>query len=245
MIVIRSLVFNVLLYAWIVVNLLLLLPWRLPLTRLSMQNGVRIWARGCLAMLGATAHLRYEIRGREHMPSGPAIIAAKHQSMWDTIVFHALFPDPIYIQKKELMQLPIWGVLATKAGMISIDRAGGASALKAMLRAGRAAIERGSSIIIFPEGTRRPVDAPPDYHPGVVAIYNEAGASVVPVALNSGLFWPRRKFLRRPGVVTIEFLPHIPPGLKRGEFMAALQGAIEPATDRLVAEARERFPYLR
>lgn len=244
MILIRSLLFNVLLYAWIVFNVLVLLPWRLVLPRMSMQRGVGLWARISLWLFAVVCGTRYEVRGREHIPQGPAIVTAKHQSMWDTIVFHALLADPIYILKRELMRLPLWNALARRAGMISVDREGGATALKNMLRAAKAAIERGSTIVIFPEGTRRPVDAPPAYHPGVVAIYNETGATVVPVALNSGLYWARRSFWRRPGVVTIEFLPSIPPGLKRHEFMAALQNAIEPATDRLVAEARTRFPHL-
>jgi 1-acyl-sn-glycerol-3-phosphate acyltransferase len=134
-----------------------------------------------------------------------------------------------------LLRIPLFGQFLVKANMIAIDRSAGARALKQMVRRASEEVRRGRQLVIFPEGTRRPVGAPPHYKAGVALIYSDCGVPCLPVALNSGLFWPRRTFLRFPGTLVVEFLDPLPPGLPRDEFLARIEGGIEEATDRLVA----------
>ncbi|HEX9569826.1 MAG TPA: lysophospholipid acyltransferase family protein, partial [Rhodospirillales bacterium] len=187
------------------------------------------------------AGIGYEVRGRERLPEPPCILAVKHQSAWDTLIWHLIADDPAIVMKRELLALPIYGAYCRKTEMIAVDRKAGASAMRAMLEAARAAAAAGRPIVIFPQGTRTapgtPTAAAP-YLPGVSALYRGLGLPVVPVALNSGLFWPRRSFLRRPGRIVLEYLEPIPPGLPRAAFMAELEGRIETATRRLEVEAR-------
>jgi 1-acyl-sn-glycerol-3-phosphate acyltransferase len=207
-----------------------LLPWR-P----AVELGVRVWAMGTLAMLRAICRLDHRVVGRENLSDRPVVIAAKHQSAWDTIVFLALLDRPAYVLKKELMQIPFYGWYTRRAGMISVDREAGGSALKQLMRQAEKTLGCGRSIVIFPQGTRVAPDADAPYQPGVVALYRHLNVPVVPVALNSGLFWRRRAFVRRPGTITLEFLPAIVPGLPKGEFAAVLRDRIEAASRRLIA----------
>jgi 1-acyl-sn-glycerol-3-phosphate acyltransferase len=199
---------------------------------------VRTWARAGIWLVGAIAGTRVEVRGRDNLPAGAAIVAAKHQSTFETFALVPQFPNPTLVVKRELRWIPIFGQYMVKAGMILVDRSAGLSALRHLAASARAEIAKGRDIIIFPEGTRRPPGAPPDYHPGVAHLYRALGVPVVPVALNSGLFWPRRTFLHYPGTIVIEFLPAIPPGLDARRFMERLQADIEAASDRLACEAR-------
>jgi 1-acyl-sn-glycerol-3-phosphate acyltransferase len=198
----------------------------------------RLWQRGVQRLLAVLAGLTYEVRGRERIPATPAIFAFKHQSAWETLVLLLVLKDPAIALKRELTQIPLFGWYLLRAGMIRIDRAGGARALRALVDDARAALARGCSIVIFPEGTRAPVGERNPYHPGVAALYRQLDCPVVPVALNSGLFWRRRGFIKRPGRIVVEFLPPIAPGLDRKAFMAELEQRLEGATERLIAEAR-------
>lgn len=233
----RSLLFNCAFYAWstalAVAGLpLLLLPpgW--------LRAYARFWMGGTAWLLRHAVGLTHEVRGRERLPSGPAIYAVKHQSAWETLVLLLLLPDARIALKRELTLIPLFGWYCLHAGMIRIDRGAGARAMRSLIEGARGALGSGADVIIFPEGTRVAPDAHLPYHPGVAALYLHLGRPVVPVALNSGLFWPRRAFLKRPGRIALEFLSPIGPGLKRRDFMAALEAALEPATVRLVAEAR-------
>ncbi len=217
---------------------LLLLP------RPVMTSAARFWLRGVMAVMRATVGLSFEIRGTENLPRGPAIVAAKHQSAFETFAFHLILDDPAYVLKRELTWIPFFGWYLAKSGVVAIDRAAGAKALKAMVKGAGAARDENRPVVIFPEGTRTPPGTRRPYHSGVAMLYGALGVPVVPVALNSGLFWGRRTFTKRPGVVTVEFLAPIPPGVDRKRFMAQLEESIETATDRLVAEARRRFPDL-
>ncbi len=202
----------------------------------------RFWMHGLQVVLRLVVGLSYEVRGRNRLPSGPAIIASKHQSAWETLIFHVLVPDLAVGLKYELTRIPIFGWYLMRGGAIRIDRGGAARALRSLVDGARAAAARGVSILIFPEGTRRAPEDPPDYKPGVAALYTALDLPVVPVALNSGLFWSRRSFMKRPGRITVEFLEPIPPGLDRRTFMAELQRRIETATARLVAEGSAPGP---
>jgi 1-acyl-sn-glycerol-3-phosphate acyltransferase len=195
----------------------------------------RRWSQVTLWGLKILAGLDYEVRGE--IPKQAVLVAAKHMSMWDTIALYLLLHDCAMVVKRELLRIPFYGWYIKRARVISVDRDGHASALRKMAEEARRAISQGRSIVIFPEGTRKKPGAAPDYKPGVAGLYNQLGVACVPVALNSGLFWTG--FLKNRGHIVIEFLPAIPAGLKRAEFMRALQERTETATARLIAEGRD------
>jgi 1-acyl-sn-glycerol-3-phosphate acyltransferase len=232
----RSLAFNLALYCCTVVEAILGLPVFL-LSRRSAYRFGRAWAAAMLRLCAVTTGLDYEVRGREHLPKGPAIIAMKHQSAWDTFAVAVIFDDPAIVVKQELMWIPFYGWYLWKAGMIAVDRKAGAPALRKLVAAGRAAAALGRPIVIFPEGTRTAPGTHRPYQPGVAALYRQLDLPLVPVAVNSGLFWGRRRFLKRPGRITVEILPPIPPGGERHQVMQELERRIEAATTRLVAKA--------
>lgn len=233
---VRSILFNVWFFGTLAVCLMLLwLFFLFPYT--VMVAAIRQWARVALWGLKAIVGLDWTVRGMERLPSGPVIIAAKHQSAWDTVAPLLLFPDAAWVMKKELGRIPFWGWYARKCGSIFVDRSAGLSALKKLAAGALDRLAAGRSVLIFPEGTRTPPGQPPAYAPGVAALYTQANAPVVPVALNSGLFWGRRSFIKKPGTIVIEVLEPIEPGLDRKVFMKTLQDRIETATQRLIDEA--------
>ncbi|MEE9250771.1 MAG: lysophospholipid acyltransferase family protein [Alphaproteobacteria bacterium] len=234
--VFRSFLFNAAFYLWTAVLLVVLLPL-LAAPQNVVLRAVSWWSESIVRLLRVTAGVRFEVRGREHIPEEPAIIASKHQSAWDTLIFFLLLPRPTVVTKKELFLIPFYSWFVWRTGMIGVDRAGGAEALKSMVRRAAAALKAGRSVIIFPEGTRTAPGTHRPYLPGVAALYGHLKVPVVPVAVNSGLFWGRRTFVKRPGTILLQFLPAIPPGLARDDFMAELERRIETATARLEAEA--------
>jgi 1-acyl-sn-glycerol-3-phosphate acyltransferase len=197
-----------------------------------------IWTAASLGWLRISVGLTHEVRGRENLAPGAVIVAIKHQSAFDTLILNSLMVDPAIVLKRELLYLPVLGPYFTKIGMIPVDRNGGARALKAMVAMAKGARDAGRPIAIFPEGTRGAVGARLPFQPGVAALYSQLGLPIVPVALNSGLFWGRQAFLKRPGRIVVEILPAIPPGLDRRVAMALLEERISTATDRLVAAAQ-------
>jgi 1-acyl-sn-glycerol-3-phosphate acyltransferase len=241
MIVIRSLLFNLAFYLWTAFMAILWLPALLG-PRIWTARGQTIWAKGVMGLMRALAGIRIEIRGRENLPEGAALVASKHQSAWDTIIYHIVLDDPAVAMKRELFWIPVYGWYADKVRMVPIDRRGGPRAVRAMIRASQAAAKAGRPIVVFPEGTRVTPGLRAPYRPGIGGLYTQLNVPVVPVALNSGLFWPRRKFLRRPGTIVLEFLPTIAPGLKRAELITALEERLEPATDALIAEGQKAAP---
>ena len=195
----------------------------------------RQWCRLTFVGLRIFAGLGYEVRGT--VPEGRVLVASKHMSMWDTMALFMLLSNPATVVKRELMRIPFYGWYLWKAGMIPIDRSAGASALRKMSAAAEKVFAQKRPVIIFPEGTRKKPHAPPDYKPGVAALYGQVDAPCVPVALNSGLFWTGPMgFVKKRGTVVIEFLPPIPAGLPRREFMTTLEQRIEIATAALVTE---------
>jgi 1-acyl-sn-glycerol-3-phosphate acyltransferase len=236
-ILLRSLAFNLAFYPFTALVAILGLPVLLAPRRWAAAYGGG-WAVMVLKLLGWTVGLTHDVKGREHLPKGPAIIAMKHQSAWDTFAVPVIFADPAIVLKKELLLLPFYGWYLWKAGMISVDRSAGAAALKGLVAGGTRAAAAGRVIAIFPEGTRTAVGARQPYQPGVAALYRQLGLPLVPVAVNSGVFWGRRQFLKRPGRITVEILPPIAPGRDRREVMAELEERIEAATARLVAQVQ-------
>jgi 1-acyl-sn-glycerol-3-phosphate acyltransferase len=209
----------------------------LVLPRRVMVWAARKWSAANLWGLRVFAGLEYEVRGT--IPTQGVLIASKHMSMWDTLALYALLDDAAVVIKRELLNVPFYGWFASKAGMIAVDRDAHASALRKMAEQAREIAAEGRSIVIFPEGTRKNPGATPDYKPGVAGLYTQLGLPCVPVALNSGLFWTGPGgFVKKSGTIVVEFLPPIPAGLKRAEFMRTLEQHIEEVTAKLVAEGR-------
>ena len=236
MILLRSLLFNVAFYLWTGVLGVVALPFTVAPWRWTMAFGTW-WSGSVLWLARAVVGIDYELRGGEHLPAGAVIIAMKHQSAWDTLATPVLFRNPAIVAKRELLWIPCYGWYARRAGMIPVDRGAGAAALRKMIKYARRAVAQHRPIVIFPEGTRTVVAARRVYHPGVAALYSQLHLPVVPVAVNSGLFWSRRSFLKHPGRIVVEALPPIPPGWERRRFLTELQERIEAATARLVTEA--------
>lgn len=197
----------------------------------------RLWARACTALLRWIVGLDWEVRGTP--PTGAALVVAKHQSAWETLTLCLVLKEPAFVMKQALLWTPPFGPYLWKADMIAIDRSGGASALRKIVRDSKDVLAEGRPVVIFPEGTRRQPGAPPAYQSGAAALYTGLDAPATPVALNSGVFWGRNAFTKRPGTVVIEFLPEIEAGLDRRSFMARLVDEIEAATGRLVEEAEQ------
>jgi len=236
LILFRSILFNFLFYVGSVTAGLMGLPLLLGPSRyaVSFMRAVGHWNLWLLKVIAGTT---YEVRGLENVPETACVVASKHQSMWETVSLISIVDHPALVLKQELLYIPIYGWYVRKARMIAIRRSDGPKALRQMLKQASQAAEEGRHLIIFPEGTRAAPGESNPYMPGVAGLYRHLDVPCVPVALNSGLFWPRRKLLRKPGKIIIEFLPALPLGLSRKEFMAELETRIETATDRLLAEA--------
>lgn len=232
----RSILFAVVFYLTTALMLLLCSPLLFGPRSWAMA-ALKLHARICLWWLRVIVGTRMEVRGAERLPPPPFLIAAKHQSAWDTFALIPLFRDPALVMKAELMLIPFYGWFSRKFGMIPVRREAGASALREMLREARARAAAGREILVFPEGTRRPPGAPPDYKPGLTLLYDGLAIPCVPLALNSGLFWPRRRIERYPGTIVVEILEPIQPGLNRSEFRKLVVERIEAACARLLEEA--------
>jgi 1-acyl-sn-glycerol-3-phosphate acyltransferase len=241
MIVVRCFVYQVLFHLWTAVIAIGGLP-ALILPQRVVWAMSPLWSVGSFAILRIICGLGHRLEGTENIAAGPVIYASKHQSAWDTMIYPHLLKNPIVVLKKELLSIPFYGWYLTKYGSISIDRSGGAKALRAMVQEARDAIDAGRPIVVFPEGTRTAPGEHVKYQSGVAALYRELGVPVVPVALNSGLFWRRRSYIRKPGTIVIRFLPAIPPGLDRKTFMARLETEIEDAQAELVGNQIEMSP---
>lgn len=230
----RSFFFNVLFYGGTGVACFVL-AWSLVLPRRFMLAGIRGYM-GYVAWIERwVAKLHYRVEGREHVPQqGSYIVAAKHQSAWETLKLHLLFNDPAIVLKKELLNIPIWGLYARRAKLIPIDRSAGRKAAEGMLAAARQAVAEGRPIVIFPQGTRVAPGAWKDYKAGVGILYEALGVPLVPLAMNSGMFWGRQAYTKRAGCITLRFLPAIAPGLSRADGMRKLVSVLEGESDRLV-----------
>ena len=232
MILLRSVLFQILFYGVTALMAVIALPLLLAPGAWMMRYGTA-WSALMLKLLAWCVGLSFEVRGRDNLPAGPVIVGMKHQSAWDTFATPVIFDRPVIVLKRELGWIPFYGWYALKAGMIPIDRGAAAAAVRSMVaRSARAVAER-RPIIVFPEGTRTAPGAAPAYQPGIYALYRQLGLPIVPVAVNSGRYWGRRQFTKRPGRIVVEILPPIAPGGDRRAVMAALEAAIEGACARL------------
>jgi 1-acyl-sn-glycerol-3-phosphate acyltransferase len=237
MIFIRSLLFLIFFYFWLVLCLVAALPV-LWLPRKYLIIFPYMMSEGILFLLAKTVGIRHEIRGLENLGSVPGILACKHQSVWETAIWPQFTPHLSIILKQELRRVPIFGILIQRLGFISVDRKDGPRAIVKMVTLAKQVIAEGRSIMIFPEGTRSQPGRPASYQRGISALYDKLEVPVIPVALNSGLFWGRKSFLKTPGLIIMEFLPPIQPGLSKDEFMEKLVNQIETATQKLLKESQ-------
>ncbi|MEX1107494.1 MAG: lysophospholipid acyltransferase family protein [Dongiaceae bacterium] len=234
----RSLIFNLSFYGWTALMVLAGI-FLLPFSWRAMHGIGRLWSRGTMALLRILVGLDWRIEGGENITAGPAIYASKHQSTWDTLIFALLLRDPAYVLKRELLWIPLFGQLLARSRPIGVNRSAGAAALRAMLADADRAVAAGRPIVIFTEGTRTSPGERRPYHPGIAALYQRLGLAVVPVALDSGRYWGRRRFVKEPGSITITFLPAIAPGLERRAFMAELARRIEASSGVLPGQAAQ------
>ena len=239
----RSLLFNAIFFGWTAVASFFAVLAVLLFRRSRLVHRIaRFWSGVVFAFLRSLCGVDFRIRGLENLPDGPCILAAKHQSAWDTMIFAHLVDNPCFVLKRELLRIPLFGWALSQAGMVAVDRAGGAAALKRMVADVRTRLAEGRPIVIFPEGTRVAPGARRPYLPGVAALYTALRVPVVPIGLNSGLFWSRRSFLKSPGCILLELMPPIEPGLRRREFMKRLEEQVEGTSNRLIAEAGTEPP---
>ena len=238
MLLIRSLLFALAFYVTTAL-FLVLGSWLLLGPRRWAMEGLRIHGVVSVWLLRTIAGTKLEVRGQHHVPKGACLVVSKHQSAWDTFGLVPLFRDPAIVLKDELKWIPFYGWFCVKFEHILVKRDRAAVALKTMIADARDRAEQGREIVIFPEGTRRVPGAPPDYKPGYVALYEGLGLPCVPLALNSGVFWPRRSLMRYPGTIVVEFLEPIPAGLPRKAFREMLEARLEAAAQRLFEEGQQ------
>jgi 1-acyl-sn-glycerol-3-phosphate acyltransferase len=234
----RAFAFNFAFFAWTAILGTVGLPFLFTPRSVTMRFG-RFWAASVLVLLKLIVGLDHQIRGLDRVPRGGCIIAMKHQSAWDALVLPVVLGDPAVVVKRELLLLPFYGWYAARAGSIAIDRKAGAGALRRMLARARPVAAAGRPIVIFPEGTRVAPGERRAYQPGVAALYQALALPLVPAAVNSGLYWGRRSFVKRKGRIILEFLEPIPPGRTRRRLMAELERRVETATAALLREAQE------
>lgn len=234
----RSFIFAVWLYASMAVVGLVLWPFVLADDK-HVYTALRWWSHATLWGLRWIVGARVSFEGLENVPEGGALIAMKHQSMLDTIVPSLFLKRPTFIYKAELGGAPVMGAYLKK-NQIAVDRGGHAKALKSLVRGAREAVAKGRQVVIFPEGTRQPLGAAPDYKPGIAAMYKDLAIPVTPVALNTGLIWQPKGVMRSPGHVTFKILPPIPPGLSREDFMRELERVLETESEAMLPPDRRR-----
>lgn len=233
---IRSMIFNGAFYVVTALFLILGSPLLLAPRSWAMA-GLKAHAHATLLLMKWIVGTKLEVRGRENLPDGPYLIAAKHQSTWDTIALILLFPDPTLVMKAELLKIPVYGWFCTKFGMVPIRRETGPSALREMLKAAKDRASDGRQILVFPEGTRREPGAEPAYKPGILLLYDALNLPCVPIALNSGHFWPRGSLRRLPGTIVVEIHPALQAGMPRAAFKQEIIETIEQSAQQLHIEA--------
>ena len=212
--IIRSSIFYFLIYLWTLFLGIVFLPY-LILPNSYLRQLADLWISGILKMLKLTCGITYEIKNRDNIPNHAVIVASKHQSTFETLLLFKLIKNSIFIHKKELFFIPIFGLYLKKSNMISINRNEGTKAMRKILNEAKKNIANGYSIIIFPEGTRKKLNEPPDYKTGIAGIYKESEAEVLPVAVNSGRYWPKHTFIKKPGKIIVKILKPIPAKLKK------------------------------
>lgn len=246
-ILIRSTLFNIAFIGVTFVMMIFTLPATFMPRRIAMKV-VRLWVNSVHRLERLILNLDYEVRGLEHLPHGQSfLVAAKHQSAYETMKLHILFDDPAIVLKKELLSIPMWGRFLKKIDPVAIDRSNKEEAMKSLLAGVESMKNQSRPIVIFPQGTRVHYDATTDekpYKAGIAKMYASSGLPIVPMALNTGIFWPRTSWIKRPGKIVFEFLPSIEPGIPLENVMKTLTPQLESASNTLREEARQKYPWL-
>jgi 1-acyl-sn-glycerol-3-phosphate acyltransferase len=242
--IVRSILFNLCFYANLIIRMIVLSPIYFLMPRKAAYAIPKNWARSSVWLMEKIVGTTFEIEGLENIPAGGYILAPKHQSFWDTFALLPYLDDPVYILKRELMWIPLFGWYAGKQQMIPVDRGARGKVMLDVLKRTREVLAKGRQLIIYPEGTRRPPGAEPLYKYGIARMYRDLGVPVVPVAMHPGLFWPRRTFQRYPGHFKVRILPPIEAGMDPDAFFARLMAETEKASDELLVETFARNPNL-
>ena len=230
--IIRSVFFYFLVYLWTIFLGLICLPY-LFLPNKYLRKPVIIWINGILEFLKTICKITYEVKGLENIPNHPIIVASKHQSTFETLLLFKIINNSVFIHKKELFLIPIFGLYLKKINMISINRSDGLKSMRKILKDSKEKIKKKHSIIIFPEGTRKKPGEKTKYKTGIIGIYKETESGILPVALNSGFFWPKSFFLKSSGKITIKFLELIPAKLEKNKILKKIESVIEEETNNL------------
>ncbi len=235
---VRSKLFDILFALWTALFVPPLIAlWMCGSPERAVRRATRVWAQGILIGLRGVVGLSYVEQGQRNIPDEPCLIVANHQSTWETLAFLVLFPDVAMIAKKELLTIPVFSWFLRKSPMILIDRESGAKAIRKMIDESRVAFAQGRSVLIFPQGSRTSVDEPVEFKRGVEYLYTKLGRPVLPVALNSGLFWGPDRSFKRAGTISVSYLSPIKPGLSGSEFMLQAERLLESESKRPWARA--------
>ncbi|MDX3929731.1 MAG: 1-acyl-sn-glycerol-3-phosphate acyltransferase [Shinella sp.] len=244
MIAVRSILFNLVFYINLIVQMVVLTPIYFLLPRKKAYFVPKNWARSNHWLFAKIVGTTFEVEGLENIPKESYIFAPKHQSFWDTYALLPWLDDPFYILKRELTWIPLFGWYVIKQRMVPVDRGARGKVMAAVMERAHAEMATGRQLIIYPEGTRRPPGAPPEYKYGIARLYRDLQVPVVPVVMHPGLFWPRRKFLRYPGHFKVRILPPIAPGMDPDAFLAHLIEVMESASDQLLIETVDANPQV-
>lgn len=244
MIVLRSVLFNTAFYINLIVQMIVMTPAYFLLPRKKAYGIAKNWARSNHWLFDKIVGTTFEIEGLENIPTGGYIFAPKHQSFWDAYALLPWLDDPFYILKRELTWIPLFGWYLKKQRMVPVDRSARGKVMAAVMERTKAEMNSGRQLIIYPEGTRRPPGAPPEYKYGIARLYRDLQVPVVPVVMHPGLFWPRRKAMRYPGHFKVRILPPIAPGMDPDAFLAHLIDVMETASDHLLIETAAANPNL-
>ena len=233
MLILKTIIFYIFLVIWTVLMGFICLPF-LFLPSYLLKYPIKIWIKFIFILLYLICNIRHKIKGLENIPNESVLIASKHQSAFETFALYYYLSDCFFVHKRELFFIPIFGQYLFKTNMVAINRDGGTRAMRSMLQKVQSKLSSGSSIIIFPEGTRRLPGSKPDYKTGFIGIYNHTKKKIIPVALNSGLCWPKKSWVLRKGTITIKFLPAINEGLNKKDILNEVQNRIETASNLLL-----------
>ncbi|KNY14596.1 acyl-phosphate glycerol 3-phosphate acyltransferase [Shinella sp. SUS2] len=245
MIAFRSVLFNTLFYLNLILQMIIMTPAYFLLPRKKAYGVAKNWARSNHWLFDKVVGTTFEIEGLENIPAdGGYIFAPKHQSFWDAYALLPWLDDPFYILKRELTWIPLFGWYLKKQRMVPVDRSARGKVMAAVMQRTKEEMNSGRQLIIYPEGTRRPPGATPEYKYGIARLYRDLQVPVVPVVMHPGLFWPRRKFVRYPGHFKVRILPAIAPGMDPDAFLAHLVEVMETASDRLLVETVAENPNL-
>ncbi|RCL03517.1 MAG: 1-acyl-sn-glycerol-3-phosphate acyltransferase [Candidatus Tokpelaia sp. JSC161] len=240
--ILKSIIFKICFISVTIIEMILFTPFYFFLSHKKAWIVPRLWIRTILFLQKYIVGISYQIEGIEHLPHNAYIIAAKHQSIWETLILVLHIQDPTFILKRELMRIPVFGCFLAKMNMIPINRRMPLKALRMIIKQAKQMVKANRQIIIFPEGTRQFPGEKPKYKNGIFQIYSELVLPVIPIALNSGIYWPKKQFCLYPGIIQCRILPPIQPGLKKIEFMTLLEKEIENSCDELLLIAAQDNP---